>query len=300
MCSEPDRQHQDGEFRSAGTTLVLAALLEWKKESGYRDSSDFLFASVRLNGQKPLSPDSILKKSIRPALVRAGIIGKQIGWHSFRHSLATNLRSMGVDLKVAQELMRHANSRTTLDIYKHTEREIAEQLNGAGILGEHGRPWTRATVHQVLTNPKYIGANIYNRRSFKLKHKRIKNPVDMWIWRQDAFLPIVDAAVFEQAGRIIESRHQHLTDQDLLERLRELLQKHGRLSGLLIDETEAMPSSSCYSSRFGSLVRAYTLIGWEPDRDFSYVEINRSIRRRHADLISTIFDELLVCCPRNA
>ena len=176
---------------------------------------------------------------------------------------------------------------------KQTEREIAEQLNGAGILGEHGRLWTRATVHQVLTNPKYIGANIYNRRSFKLKHKRINNPVDMWIWRDGAFVPIVDAAIFEQAGRIIESRHQHLTDQDLLERLRELLRKHGRLSGLLIDETETMPSSSCYSTRFGSLVRAYTLIGWEPDRDFSYVEINRSIRRRHADLISAIFDELL-------
>jgi hypothetical protein len=54
-----------------------------------------------------------------------------------------------------------------------------------------------------------------------------------------------------------------------------------------------MPSSSCYSTRFGSLVRAYTLIGWEPDRDFAYIEINRSIRRRHADLISAIFDELL-------
>ena len=52
-----------------------------------------------------------------------------------------------------------------------------EMLNGRGVLGEHGRPWTRATVHQVLTNPKYIGANIYNRRSFKLKHKRVKNPV---------------------------------------------------------------------------------------------------------------------------
>jgi DNA invertase Pin-like site-specific DNA recombinase len=183
---------------------------------------------------------------------------------------------------------------------KQTEREIAEQLNGAGIIGEHGRPWTRATVHQVLTNPKYIGANIYNRRSFKLKHKRINNPVDMWIWRDGAFVPIVDAAIFEQARRIIESRHQHLTDQDLLERLRELLRKHGRLSGLLIDETETMPSSSCYSTRFGSLVRAYTLIGWEPDRDFSYVEINRSIRRRHADLISAIFDELLALGRRSA
>src|ERR1035441_9422407 len=98
------------------------------------------------------------------------------------------------------------------------------QFNGAGILGEHGRLRTPATVHQVLTNPKYIGANIYNRRSFKLKHKRINNPVDMWIWRDGAFVPIVDAAIFEQARRMIESRHLHLSDQDLLERLKDFLQ----------------------------------------------------------------------------
>jgi hypothetical protein len=54
-----------------------------------------------------------------------------------------------------------------------------------------------------------------------------------------------------------------------------------------------MPSSSCYSTRFGSLTRAYALIGWAPDRDFAYVEINRKLRRRHADLIASIFDQLL-------
>jgi len=174
-----------------------------------------------------------------------------------------------------------------------TEREISEALNDRGLLGEYERPWTRSTVHQILTNPKYIGANIYNRRSFKLKHKRINNPVEMWIWRDGAFDPIVDAAVFEQARRIIDSRHQHLSDEALLERLKGLLQLRGRLSGLLIDETEDMPSSSCYSTRFGSLTRAYTLVGWTPDRDFAYVEVNRNIRRRHADLISSILDELL-------
>jgi site-specific recombinase XerD len=62
-------------------------------------------------------PDMVLSKIIRPALERAGVTGKTVGWHSFRHSLATNLRSLGVDVKVAQELLRHANSRTTMDLY---------------------------------------------------------------------------------------------------------------------------------------------------------------------------------------
>jgi DNA invertase Pin-like site-specific DNA recombinase len=174
-----------------------------------------------------------------------------------------------------------------------TEREIMETLNGRGIIGEDGRPWTRATVHQVLTNPKYIGANIYNRRSFKLKHKRVKNPMQMWIWRDGAFEPIVTASVFAQARTIIESRHDRLSDHELLERLKGLLRVKGRLSGILIDETEEMPSSSCYSSRFGSLTRAYALIGWTPERDFAYIEINRRLRRKHADLIASILDQIL-------
>jgi integrase len=97
--------------------LVLDSLMEWKQESFYKADGDFVFASTRFNGKKPLAPDNLLKRYIRPALKRAGIVGKVIGWHNFRHSLATNLRAMGVDVKVAQELLRHANVRTTLDIY---------------------------------------------------------------------------------------------------------------------------------------------------------------------------------------
>ena len=95
---------------------VAAALMEWRSASMYRDDSDYLFPSIRLNGTQPLFPDMVLNKLVRPAALRAGI-RKKIGWHTFRHSLATNLRSLGVDVKVAQELLRHANSRTTLDLY---------------------------------------------------------------------------------------------------------------------------------------------------------------------------------------
>jgi integrase len=99
---------------------VKDALAEWRGESLYKGDGDFLFPSLRKNGEQPLMPDMVLKKIIRPALAKAEVIGKVIGWHSFRHSLATNLRSLGVDVKVAQELLRHANSRTTMDLYTHT------------------------------------------------------------------------------------------------------------------------------------------------------------------------------------
>jgi site-specific recombinase XerD len=99
-------------------------------ESLHNTDADFPFPSVRLNHTKPLSPDSRLKRTIRPALNQAGILDKQIGWHNFGQSLATNLRAMGVDVKVAQELLRHANSRTTLDIYT---RAVSQQKRDANL-----------------------------------------------------------------------------------------------------------------------------------------------------------------------
>jgi integrase len=110
--------------------VVLNALLEWRQQSCYAADLDFLFPSVRFKGNKPLSPDSILEKCIRPALARIGVIGKRIGWHSFRHSLATNLRALGVDIKVAQELMRHSSCRTTLDVYT---RAVDQQKREASL-----------------------------------------------------------------------------------------------------------------------------------------------------------------------
>jgi hypothetical protein len=64
----------------------------------------------------------------------------------------------------------------------------------------------------------------------------------------------------------------------MLDRLRTRYQARGHLSGLIIDETDDLPSSSTYSARFGSLGRAYQLVGFTPDRDYRCVEINRALR----------------------
>ena len=61
------------------------------------------------------------------------------------------------------------------------EREIAVNLNEQGIRTDLGRDWNRGTVRQILTNEKYIGNNVYNRVSFKLKKRRVRNGPDMLV-----------------------------------------------------------------------------------------------------------------------
>jgi site-specific recombinase XerD len=78
----------------------------------------------------------ILKRHIRPALERMGVT-KRIGWHSFQHGLATMLRQKGVDIRTAQELLRHASSRITQDIYQQAvseEKRLAQDLVFRGLL----------------------------------------------------------------------------------------------------------------------------------------------------------------------
>ncbi|MHB1022760.1 MAG: tyrosine-type recombinase/integrase [Acidobacteriaceae bacterium] len=82
----------------------------------YNQPEDWVFASTRKNGKQPYNPDAILTRCIRPAAVRAGIT-KHLGWHIFRRTFSTLLKANGEEVKVVQELLRHATVRMTLDVY---------------------------------------------------------------------------------------------------------------------------------------------------------------------------------------
>ena len=166
-----------------------------------------------------------------------------------------------------------------------SEREIADTLNSESLRTDRNRSWTRGTVHQVLTNEKYVGDNVYNRTSFKLKRRRVRNPPDMWIRSNGAFASIVQPTLFEAVRRIVHDRARRFSNEELLDRLATLLKAMGWLSGLIIDERDDMPSSSVYRTRFGSLIKAYQLVGFSPGRDFDYVEVNRVLRRLHSDVV---------------
>jgi DNA invertase Pin-like site-specific DNA recombinase len=172
------------------------------------------------------------------------------------------------------------------------ESKLATMLNDRGISTDLGRPWTRATVHQVLTSEKYIGNNVYNRISFKLKKKRVVNNPDMWIRSDGAFDSVVPSDLFARAQEIIRERSKRYTDKELLDQLQVLLQREGRLSGLLIDGTEGMASSSVYRSRFSSLVQAYKLIAYHPERDYQFIETNRQLRQMYPTMVAGIVDQI--------
>jgi DNA invertase Pin-like site-specific DNA recombinase len=177
-------------------------------------------------------------------------------------------------------------------VQRKTEQEIAEVLNAEGILSDLSRPWTRGTVHQVLTNEKYIGNNVYNRISYKLKKKRVVNTPDMWVRSDGAFAGIVEPDFFEAAQRIVQERSRRFTDDELLDQLKKLYVEKGWLSGLVIDEVEDMPSSSTFRHRFGSLYRAYQLVGYSPPRDFRYIETNRALRALHPGAVAQVVAEI--------
>jgi len=173
------------------------------------------------------------------------------------------------------------------------ETEIATILNTQGIKTDFGRDWNRATVHEVLINEKYIGNNVYHRTSFKLKCKHVANPPDKWIRKEGAYQGIVERETFLKAREIILARSQKLSDEEMLEKLRAVLKQHGRISGILIDEAEEMPSSAAFSHRFGTLVNAYRLIGYDPGIDYTFIEENRRLRTLRPDIVASVVKQIM-------
>jgi DNA invertase Pin-like site-specific DNA recombinase len=171
---------------------------------------------------------------------------------------------------------------------QRSEREIAAILNAEGIKTDIGTAWSRSVVRQILSSEKYVGNNVYNRVSFKLKQKRVVNAPDMWIRGNGAFEAIVEQPLFDAAQAILTARARRFSDDELLQLLAGLLADRGVLSGLIIDEVDGMPPSSAYRSRFGSLLRAYGLIGYVPDRDYRYVETNRMLRLMHPGVVADV------------
>ena len=96
--------------------LLAEMLKEWRKVAPFSSADDWVFASKRAKGKRPIWGESIMRKQIHPAVEKLEI-NKRIGWHTFPHSYSTLLRNLGTNIKVQQDLLRHSSARLTLDTY---------------------------------------------------------------------------------------------------------------------------------------------------------------------------------------
>ena len=93
---------------------MLDALKLWKQTTQFSADEDWIFASPVHLGRLPWSYDSVWHAYQRAAK-SAGLGG--LGTHSLRHSYRSWLDAVGTGIAVQQKLMRHADIRTTMNVY---------------------------------------------------------------------------------------------------------------------------------------------------------------------------------------
>jgi DNA invertase Pin-like site-specific DNA recombinase len=167
-------------------------------------------------------------------------------------------------------------------------RGIARQLNDRGnrrgILG----PWDHNAVFRILTHPKYVGCNVFNRTSEKLRSKKVRNPHEQWVLRPGSFPAIVSPEVFDRAQAKLGNLVNRRSNERLLAELRALADADGKLTPRSLGPTNGAAGASTYVRRFGSLMQAYELIGYRAAR---YTIAALESRRQVASLQAGVMAE---------
>jgi integrase len=101
-------------------------LKQWKQTTDFGGESDWIFASPVQLGRLPYC-DSGFWRELQRAAKEAGI--GALGTHAFRHTHRSWLDAVGTPIAVQQKMMRHADIRTTLNIYGDVVTNEMEQAH---------------------------------------------------------------------------------------------------------------------------------------------------------------------------
>jgi integrase len=108
------------------TGEMLERLKSCKQRSDFSGAEDWIFASPIKLGRLPYSYTGVWRELERAASVAN--IG-HIGTHSFRHTHRSWLDAVGTSVAVQQKMMRHADIRTTMNIYGDV---VTDEMTTAG------------------------------------------------------------------------------------------------------------------------------------------------------------------------
>ncbi len=109
------------------TGQMLERLKSCKQRSDFSGAEDWIFASPIKLGRLPYSYTGVWRELERAA--EAAKVG-HLGTHSFRHTHRSWLDAVGTSVAVQQKMMRHADIRTTMNIYGDV---VTDEMTTAGV-----------------------------------------------------------------------------------------------------------------------------------------------------------------------
>src|ERR1035438_1905667 len=276
-------------FANDGT--MPSIILKWLKRTMAGEYSRELGVKI-LAGQRRLASFGFKQGrmpgyGLRRMLISAAGVPKQQLRFGERKSITTDrvilVPGPAQEVEVVKAIYR------MLVCDKLTVYAIARELNRRGVAYSNSN-WDYLAVYTILTSPKYAGCHAYGRTSSRLYTPLVKLPQSEWVLTPGAFDAIVDAATFSEAQAILQSRTFSKSDEAVLDNLRALLGREGRLSLNLVKNAPDVPSPSTYRLRFGSLRHAYELIGYGRPDQFGPIDLRRRTQALREDLIAQLAD----------
>jgi DNA invertase Pin-like site-specific DNA recombinase len=275
-------------FANDGTmpSLIMKALKRTMAAEYSRELSVKVFEGHKRLARLGFKQGGIPGFGLRRMLVDANRRPKQLLADGERKSIATDRVILVPGPPEEVQCVRHIYHMLLSE--KRTVYGIARELNQQGVRYSRTSEWDYLAVSNILTHPKYAGCHVYGRTSQKLYTPSVKLPREKWTIMPGAYEPIVDRQTFDAAQRVLEGRTINQSDEKLLNSLRALLRKEGRLSLALIQSCPHTASPTTYVKRFGSLREAYRRIGYGSPSDFGLVDLRRRTRALREELMEQI------------
>ena len=166
--------------------------------------------------------------------------------------------------------------------------QIARVLNERGIRNGSFGPWDTNVIRRMLSHLKYTGCVVFNRRTQKLRSKRVCNPHQQWVIRPHAFPAIVSQDVFDRTQAKFANRVKHRSNEQLLAELKAYIETLGKTPSRPKPNNE-IASLATYAARFGGMLAAYKLVGYCPRR---FTAASLDLRRKTGMLKLEVCTEL--------
>jgi hypothetical protein len=144
---------------------------------------------------------------------------------------------------------------------------IADELNRRGET-HYGHPWYHWTVRHIVTNPKYMGSNVWGRTYQRLQTPKVYVEPQHWINKPLVFPPIVDQTTFMRAQRRLPVL-RYWTKEKIVKKVGELLKRKGRISEDIIRAVKGMPAPSTITLHLGSYQQLYKELNYRQDTKIS-------------------------------